>query len=388
MTMFCLGVATGGQVYIAQTIGQDRKDRLNGIIGTLFSVITIMAIILTIFGILFRNPILSMLDTPVECYNMAMDYLLITCTGIIFTFGYNLLSAILRGMGDSRHPFIFILIASVANLLLDCLFIIVFGWGVAGAALATILGQAISFIVSLIFLYHRKEEFGFDFQKESFYIRKDVLKVLAGLGIPFALQNCAVNVSMLFVNKLINGIGVYAAATFGVGVKLDDIINKTTQGITFAVSSMVAQNMGAKNFERIEKIVYHAWFLSGVFYIIYVFFYLNYGRAMFGMFTSDTNVLELSSVFIAAILWNYPAMVIMRGSNGFVQGIGHAKLSLAFALFDGFVLRIALSYLLGNIFGLGLYGYFLGYGLAAYGTGVPGAIYMFMGKWKNRELLT
>ena len=137
----------------------------------------------------------------------------------------------------------------------------------------------------------KKEEFNFDFQKESFYIRKDVLKVLAELGIPFSLQNCAVNVSMLFVNKLINGVGVYAAATFGVGVKLDDIINKTTQGITFAVSSMVAQNMGARKFERIEKIVYHAWVLSALFYIIYVFFYINFGRNMFAMFTSDTHLL-------------------------------------------------------------------------------------------------
>lgn len=387
MTMFCLGVATGGQVYIAQTIGQGRKERLNAIIGTLFSVISIMAVILTIFGVLFRNPILTLLDTPKECYNMAMNYLLITCIGIVFTFGYNLLAAILRGMGDSRHPFIFILIASITNLVLDCLFIIVFHWGVVGAALATILGQALSFIVSLIFLFNRKEEFGFDFKKESFYIKKDVLKVLAGLGIPFALQNCAVNVSMLFVNRLINGIGVYASATFGVGVKLDDIINKTTQGITFAVSSMVAQNMGAKNFDRMKKIVYHAWALSSLFYFIYVIFYINFGREMFGMFTSDNHVLELSSIFISAILWNYPAMVIMRGSSGFVQGIGNARLSLLFALFDGFILRIALSYLLGNILGLGLYGYFLGYGLAAYGTSVPGAIYMFMGRWKNREVL-
>lgn len=387
MTMFCLGIATGGQVYIAQVIGSERKERLNSIIGTLFSIIGIMAIVLTIIGVLFRSMILDILSTPIECYDMALNYLLVTCIGIVFTFGYNLVSAVLRGMGDSKHPFIFILIASLTNLVLDCLFIIVFHWGVTGAALATIIGQGVSFIVSLIFLYKHKENFGFDFQKKSFKIQKDVLKVISSLGIPFALQNCAVNFSMLFVNKLINGAGVYAAATFGVGVKLDDIINKTTQGITFAVSSMTAQNMGAKQYQRIEKTVYCSWLLSAICYVLFAIIYIQFGREMFAIFTNDVNVLKLSGVFISAIIWNFPAMVLMRGTNGFIQGIGNAKLSLLFALFDGFVLRIFLSYFIGNIMGLGIYGYFLGYGLAAYGTSVPGAIYFFTGLWKKREVL-
>ena len=106
---------------------------------------------------------------------------------------------------------------------------------------------------------------------------------------------------------------------------------------------------------------------------------------MFGLFTDDVNVINLARVYVNAIIWNYPAMVIMRGSNAFIQGIGNARLSLIFAILDGFVLRIVFSYVFGIVLKLGLFGFFLGYGLATYGTAIPGAIYFFSGIWKKNQ---
>ena len=388
MTMLCLGFSTGGQVFISQIIGSGQKERLNRTIGTLFGVVAIIGACMTVLGLVFYRPVLRILNTPAESYSMASDYMIICSIGILFTYGYNMISAVLRGMGDSRHPFIFIVIASLVNLVLDLLFVAVFDWGVGGAALATILGQAVSFIYAMIYLYRQKEYFGFDFKLRSFIPDRETFKSLASLGIPFALQSCAINISMMFVTSLVNSVGVNASAVFGVGLKIDDIINKITQGLTFAASSMVGQNVGARDFGRTRRTVWYAIGFAAVCYGIFTIFYLAIPEKLFALFTSDEGVIGLSRVFVNALVWSFPAMAIMRGSQGFIQGIGHAKLSLFLAILDGFVIRILFSYLFGIVLELDLFGFFLGYGLAAYGTAIPGLLYFLFGKWKERTLLT
>lgn len=386
MTMCALGFCTGGQVYIAQLIGAGERAALNRTIGTLFSLIGCIGVAVSALVLLFQESILALLNTPPEAFSMALDYMLVCGCGLIFTYGYNLVSAIMRGMGDSKHPFLFIMIASIINVVFDLLFVGVFGWGVAGAAVATIMGQGFSFLYALVYLYRRREAFGFDFKPASFVMDKAILASLCRLGVPFALQSCAINVSMLFVNSLVNGMGVYASATFGVGLKLDDIINKTTQGVSFAVSSMVGQNIAARELARTRRVVYCGWCMGAACYAIYTVFYLCFAKEMFGLFTDEAAVIALAPTFVSALVWSFPAMAMMRGTNGFVQGIGNARLSLLFSLIDGFVLRIALSYLLGTVLHMGLFGFFLGYGLAAYGTAVPGALYFLFGRWEERTL--
>jgi len=388
MTMLCLGFSTGGQVYISQIIGSGRRERLNATIGTLFSIVALIGVGMTILGLALHVPVLKLLNTPEESFSMARDYMIVCSIGILFTYGYNMISAVLRGMGNSRHPFIFIAIASVVNLILDIVFVAWFNWGVAGAALATILGQAISFGYAMVYLYRNREGFGFDFKRESFRIDRPTLKNLTSLGIPFALQSCAINISMMFVTSLVNNVGVNASAVFGVGLKIDDIINKVTQGLTFAGSSMVGQNIGAKNIQRTRQIVWYGIGFAAACYAIFTVFYLIFPEQLFALFTDDMGVIELAPVFVSALVWSFPAMAVMRGTQGFIQGIGHAKLGLTLAILDGFVMRIALSYLFGTVLNLGLFGFFLGYGLAAYGTAIPGLLYFLSGKWKKRTLLT
>lgn len=384
MTMFCIGISTSGQVNISHLIGAGRREEIKKTIGTMFCVLLILATVMTFAGIVFSRNILSLLNVQKESYDMAVSYMFVCCAGIVFTFGYNMISAIFRGMGDSKHPFIFIVMASLINVILDIVFVRYMDMGVAGAAAATIIGQAFSFAAALVFIVHNRKELGFEFNLKSIRIDRGALKELIRLGIPFALQGCAINISMMFVGSLVNGTGYKSSATFGVGIRVDDLINKVTQGVTFAVSSMVGQNYAAGNFKRVRKTVFCGWVISAVCYALYVLVYFTHREELFSLFTEDAEVIELSGVYVAAIIWNYPAMVIMRGSNGFLQGIGNAKLSLIFALLDGFVFRILLSYVLGIAMGMGLYGFFLGYGLAAYGTGIPGAIYFLSGIWGRR----
>ena len=167
-TMVCLGFSNAGQVLLGQAYGASKRKEMNDIIGTLFVFICAIALVFSTAMLFGQNLILKLIKMPTESFEMAREYLVICAFGFIFTAGYNLVSAILRGMGDSKRPFLFIGIASAVNLVLDLLFTGLLGWGVAGAAWATIIGQAVSFIFSIVYLINKKEEFGFDFKKESF----------------------------------------------------------------------------------------------------------------------------------------------------------------------------------------------------------------------------
>jgi len=386
-TMVCLGFSNAGQVLISQALGAKKRREMNDIIGTLFSLIIIIALILSFGIIVSRFWIMDIMNIPKESYEMSLDYLVICGAGLIFTAGYNMVSAALRGMGDSKRPFLFIGIASLVNLVLDIIFTGILGWGVAGAAWATIIGQTVSFVFSLYYLFRHRESFGFDFKKESFIINKHYSKMILGLGTPMAIQSGCINLSMMYVNSMVNDVGVVASATFGVGVRIDDIVNKISQGIQYAAMPMISQNIAAKKQKRAEQVVHCSWIFSGLITVIFMIMYVVLGKQLFMLFSEDVLVHEMSGTFIRAILWMFPALAIMRGTSAFIQGIGNAKLSMVLALLDGVILRIGLSWLFGIALGWGFYGFVLGYGVAAYGCAVPGIIYFLSGAWKKRKAL-
>lgn len=386
-TMVCFGFSNAGQVLVAQALGAGKRKEMNQIIGTLFSLILAFAVVLSGVILVCRDWIMDAMNIPVESYEFAMDYLVICAAGLIFTAGYNMVSAVLRGMGDSKRPLLFVGIASVVNLVLDILFTGIWGWEVAGAAWATIIGQAVSFLFSLYYLYKNRAAFGFDFKKESFRINKHYTKMIASLGTPMAIQSGCINLSMLFVNSMVNDVGVVASATFGVGVRIDDISNKISQGIQFAALPMISQNIAAGKSKRAVKVVHWAWVFSAILTVVFMTVYWFFSKELFMLFSDDPLVHDMSGTFVKAILWMFPALAVMRGSGAFIQGIGNAKLSMALALLDGVVLRIGLSWLFGIVMNWGFYGFVLGYGLAPYGCAIPGLIYFLSGIWKKRRIL-
>lgn len=386
-TMVCLGFSNAGQVLISQALGAGKRKEINEIIGTLFTLILGLGLFLSCVILLARPWIMDVMNIPTESRDMASDYMIICGGGLVFTAGYNMVSAVLRGMGDSKRPFLFIGIASAVNLILDILFTGILGFGVAGAAWATIIGQAVSFLFSLYFLYRNREAFGFDFRRESFIPQKKYVKMIAELGTPMAIQSGCINLSMLFVNSMVNNVGVVASATFGVGVRIDDIVNKISQGLQFAAMPMISQNIAAREQKRAKQVVQYVWLFSFVLMVLFMAVYFAFGRQLFMLFSDDVRVHDMSGTFIKAILWMFPAMAVMRGSNAFIQGIGNAKLSMVLSLLDGVVLRIGLSWLFGIVLDWEFFGFVLGYGLAPYGCAVPGMIYFLSGVWQRRRVL-
>ncbi len=385
VTMVGMGFATGGQVMISQLIGRGERNRLNTAIGTLFSMNTLLGLAAAGLSVLTAKPFLRLLDTPAEAFDGAYSYLVICGGGITFIYGYNMIAAVLRGVGDSIRPFQFIVVSALLNIVLDLLFVAVFRWGVSGAAWATILSQLAAFFLSVRYLYRNKASFGFDFKPASWRMEPVMLKALVKLGIPFAIRFAAINISMLFVTSLINSLGVATSAAFGIGMRLDELANKISQGVMMAVSTIVGQNIGAGQFDRIRRGVYYAWLICGGFFLVFGGLLLAIPKDLFGIFTDDPAVLDLAPVIVSALLIHYPALLIMKGTNGFVQGVGNAAFGLIIAFLDGFVFRITFSWFFGIYLGWGLYGMILGYALATYSTALPNLYYFLFIPWHKRK---
>ena len=209
MTFIAMGFSSAGQVLIAQYIGAKQHDKLSRFVATMSAALFGFACCVTGIGLLFRREIMELMHTPPEAFAEALSYAGISMAGIVFVYGYNAVSAILRGMGDAKHPFYFISLAALLNIVLDVIFVMQLGTGAKGAALATILSQGVSFLLCAGFIcknrgrYHLSLSFGQFFRPE-----KEMLLSLLKLGVPMAIKNAAVQFSKMFVNSWVNSFGV------------------------------------------------------------------------------------------------------------------------------------------------------------------------------------
>ena len=384
LTFLVMGFSNAGQVILSQYIGAGQHDRVKGTIGTMFTVTFLMAVLLSVFCSIFLDDFLHLMNTPKECFDLARDYSFVCILGLVFIYGYNLVSAILRGMGDSKHPLMFIAVATIVNLVLDLVFVAGFGLGPKGAALATVIGQAVSFLWAIFYLYQHREAFGFDFRLQSFRPDREVLPKLAKLGFPMILQSAAINFSMLFVNSFINSYGVVASAVTGIGNKLGSITAVVTNALSTAGSSMVGQNLGAEKYHRVPKIIG----ISAIFDLAFALFLsivtVFFPRTIFGFFNSDPEVLDMAMSYIPVAVLLYMGFAARSPFIALINGSGNAKLNLIVGLLDGVICRIGLALLMGLAMGMDIMGFWLGNAFAGYMPFLIGGVYFLTGKWKRR----
>ena len=382
-----MGFSMGGQIYIAQLVGARDRGKINNVIGTLFTLVIIIALLMSVLVVSTARPLLILMNTPPEAMYGAVQFLSVNGFGLIFLFGYNMISAVMRGLGDAKRPFIFIAIASVLNVILVNIFVGLMQMGPMGAAMSMVISQALSFVIAIIYLYIKREAFGFDFKPKSFIIDKEIAKMLCRLGIPISIQNMAVMFSMAVVSRFINAFGVAASAAYGAGQSIGQFPNVLMMGLNFANSAMVGQNMGAGKRERAQRSV-HITVLFGV--TTFAIFSLIVGffpHQMFNLFTTDPDVHELVPMIVMTMFISFPGHALMPGFLSFINGIGNTRLTMIFGIFDGVVLRIGLSFFFGIVLDMGLLGFFLGFYLAVYGMVIPCMVYYFSGVWKKRKML-
>lgn len=386
-TFVAVGFGGAGQTLIGQYIGANKREELNKTIGTLFTMFLIIAVVLSIFSIFMVDVFLNLLNVPEEAFADGHSYFLVCSYGFIFIFGYNLISSIMRGMGDSKRPLIFIAIASAMNLILDLLFVAVLGMGTAGAALATILGQGFSFLCSMIYLYRHKETFGFDFKLKSFIPEKSKVLTLIKLGTPMTAQGVLISITMLFVISLVNNYGVAASAANGIGMKLQNITRIVTTSMSTAGAAMIAQNVGAKRYDRAFSVFKWAMVITVGFSVLVSVISLLFPKWIFSLFNTDEDVIAYASTYMIFFAIDSFSAGFRSPCNSMVNGTGAAMLGLTASVFDGILARIGLSLLFGNLIGMGVSGYWLGGALAGYVSVIMLLPYCLSGRWKKKDLI-
>ena len=382
-TFLVMGFASAGQVILSQFIGAGQRDKVNSVIGTMFSFILSSAVVLSLVFFFFLDSALGWMNTPAEAWADTRAYCIVCIIGLIFIYGYNLVSAILRGLGDSRHPLLFIAVATVVNLVLDLVFVAVFKLGAFGAALATVIGQAVSFLWSLAFLYRRRESFGFDFKPASFRPNRAILPPLVKLGLPMTLQFGAIMFSMLFVNAQLNDYGVVVSAVTGIGSKLGSITSVVTNALAVGGSTIVGQNLGAQRYHRVPRIVGCIFLINFVFASLLTVLTVFFPGVVFGLFNNEPEVLEMALTYVPVAIIVYSGFALRSPFNALINGSGNAKLNLILGLMDGIVGRIGLAVLLGIVADLGVKGFWYGHALAGYIPFFIGLIFFLSMKWKT-----
>ena len=384
LTFLAMGFSSAGQVIIAQFVGGKKNEEIRRLIGTMFTFLSGISILISVLCTVIRHPLLGWLNTPPEAYAYTMAYMMTCVAGLPFIYGYNIVSAILRGMGDSRRPFLFITIAAVLNTILDILFVGFLGLEVFGAALATVIGQAVSFIVSLIYLYRHKEGFGFDFRLSSFRIDREILRDWLALGIPMAIQSAAINMSKVVLTAWINRGGIVYSALSGIYNKTGMVLGIVSHSFTTAGSSMIGQNLGARRYDRIPKILNVVLGISLSISVLGSLLVLLFPKAVCELFTGDAAVLAESSLIIFPIVLNFLGAAVRTRAFSIINGSGNSRLNLLVALIDGMISRIGLAALLGFVLGLGTQGIWYGDALAGFMPFVVGEIFYRRGYWKKK----
>ncbi|MBR6620250.1 MAG: MATE family efflux transporter [Clostridia bacterium] len=383
VTGAALGLSVGGTVLIAQYGGQKLFKEQRKTIGTMTTLYIILAVVLTVVMLLLCDPLLQLLNTPASAYTEAKNYYNICMGGMVFMFLYNAISGVLRGMGDSKRPLYFVLIAAIANVVLDLLLVGKFGMASAGAAWATISAQALSVVISLIYL--AKKKFFEEYKLSDFKISKEKLGPLMRIGLPSSIQSLVVSLSFLTLTALVNSLpnAEVASACQGIGGKINSFAILPGLAISSAISSMAGQNIGAGEFDRAKKTMKIGMVMAFAISVV-VFAVVNiFPEFLIRLFDSEPEVIETGARYIRLISFDYLFACIMFCLNGLAIAAGSTYIALINAFCNGILIRVPLAYFLVNVMGLGFDGIALSMGFASLGGIIIGAIYVQSGKWKK-----
>ncbi|MBR1780388.1 MAG: MATE family efflux transporter [Oscillospiraceae bacterium] len=386
LMFFCfIGIATGGQIYIAQTVGAKRQDELNYIAGNTLTLCMLTSLILMI-AIPLARPILNLMNTPEEIMDISMRYLIILTIGNVPVALYNGLCALLRGMGDSIRPSIFVGVATVVNIAMDYVFVARLHWGAPGAAWATVIGQSVACLFAIGYLYRHRHHLGFTFRFSGMLLKAKYTKVILQLGIPITTKSLFISLSSMYVNAQINAFGVVAVAVAGLCAKIQSMMNVVAQSMNDSTSALVGQCIGSRKPERVNRVVWCALFIGLCFAAVLSACFLLFPHQIFGIFSNDAAVIAEAPAYLGTCVLSVLAGAMMAPFLGMINGVGDTVYNMIVAIIDGVVARLGLSILLGFAMGMGALGFFMGSALAGFASVIGGAIYFFGGWWRKKAL--
>lgn len=353
ITAVFTSLSMGITILLGQKIGEKKENEAGKVIGSGVFLFAIIAIIFTAIFVIGANSVASLLQAPKDAFLQTVSYLRICSAGIIFIIAFNTLGSIFRGLGDSKMPLITVAIACVANIFLDLLFVAKFKFGAEGAALATVMAQAISVIFSLIIISKRKLNFTFSIKDLTWNI--EYIKKILWFGVPVALQDLLVNISFLVIMAIINQLGLEQSAGVGVAEKVCMFLMLVPSAYMQSLSAFVAQNAGAGKYKRARKALFYAIATSLIAAFIMAYLAFFHGNLLAGIFSNDKKVIEMAADYLKAYGIDCLLTAELFCFNGYYSGMGKTTFVMFQGIIGAFCVRIPVSYFVSKISGATLF---------------------------------
>ena len=391
-----IGIATGGTIVISQFFGAKDFNKVKRTIDTIFIVMGVCAVIMTVVGISFSEEIFRLIKLPEELMPMANSYLTIYVSGLVIFFGYNSVAAILRGLGDSITPLYFLVLATIINIGLDLLFIVKLGWGIEGAAFATLIAQGTAFIVAVFYLNKNHELIKFNIREFAF--DWEIFKQSLRIGLPTGLQHTFVALGMMALMGIVNGFGTDVVAGYTAAGRLDSLAVIPSMVFSIALSTFVGQNIGAGKIDRVKKGLTRTMLMSSAIAIVITILIIIFKYPMMSLFTTDQVVIDVGADYLTIVTSFYLLFTGMFTYSGVMRGAGDTIIPMFITLFSLWIVRIPAALFLSQetieIFGLSIKG--AGMGESGIWWSIPSGwgigliltfIYYRTGRWKTKTVV-
>jgi len=378
-----IGIAIGSTILISQYYGAKQYDNIRKAVDTINIVLFVAAICFGAIGSIFSEEIFVLIKLPADVLPDASKYLRIYFMGLPAFFGFQGISAILRGVGDSKNPLYFLIVATLANIVLDLLFIVVLETGIEGVAYATIIAQGGAFITAVIWVkkYNKLLSYriiNIKFDKEIF------LKSLK-IGLPSGFQMLIVSLGMMAIYAIVNKFGTTVIAAYSAALRIDSLATLPAMMFSNALSTFVGQNIGAKKFDRVKKGFLSTLIMSSILSIIITFLIVIFGEAMMNMFIDDSEVVRIGQEYLVIVSSFYVLFAVMFTSNAVMRGAGDTIIPMFITLIALWLVRIPAAYFFGIEWGeIGVWWSMP----IAWAVGMTlSLIYYSTGKWKSKSVV-
>lgn len=379
---FVIGLNNAALTILSQQKGKESESGLERYLNAFVVLLTFLSIIFSIGGLVFSEQLLYLLGTPAELLPMAKAYLRINFIGMLFLFGYNFISTVLRAIGDSKSPLMFVTIAVLLNVVLDPLFIAGLDFGVAGAAYATIIAQGFAFLYGMFFVLKNKLA---PFRIPTLPSWNEV-KLILNLGIPSGLQMAVISAGSAAIMSVVTQFGGSVVGGFGAAQRLDSIIMLPAQALGTSVNSMAGQNIAVKNWQRIKQITKFGLLYNFVFMILIGIMIVIFAEYGVRMFIQEADAVRFATTYLRIMAFCFPFLGINFILNGIVRASGAMYQVLALNIISFWVLRFPLTYLFSTVYDE--IGIALGMGTSFIISSILSFIYYRFGRWRQKELFT
>ena len=345
-----IGIATGTTILIAQYFGAKDFKSIKRCIDTMYISLFFASFIITALGIIFGEKVFELLKLPAELFPQTKLYLNIYLLGIITFFGFNGTSAVLRGLGDSKTPLYFLIISSVLNIFLDLLFIVVFKWGIAGAATATIISQGFAFIAAIIYLNKYHKIINISFRNIEF--DKSILLKTLKIGLPTGFQQSFVALGMMALLRIVNDFGTNAIAAYTVGSRIVSFISMPALDFSSALSTFVGQNLGANKLNRVKKGFIASLLMISIISVSITIIVMLFASDIMAVFNPDVEVIKIGTSYLLIVSAFFIFFSTMFIIQGLLRGAGDTLIPMFITLIALWFIRIPFSYFLSQEIGV------------------------------------